>query len=138
MVPNATLETVSFNPFIVNENMNDCNQDADLNFFDKSLFSSLDTDYVSLKDFRVSLHIIPKTLSLFHIRILEDLVKTLESFKEVYNLQGFSFSIVCFSETWSKNEKVNENSLYQLEGYNLLHQNRKQENGGGVPIFVKN
>ena len=109
-----------------------------MNFFDKSLSSSLDTDYVSLKDFRVSLHIIPKTLSLFHIRILEDLVKTLESFKEVYNLQGFSFSIVCFSETWSKNEKVNENSLYQLEGYNLLHQNRKQENGGGIPVFVKN
>ena len=114
MVPNATLETVSFNPFIVNENMNDCNQDPDLNFFDKSLFSSLDTDYVSLKDFRVSLHIIPKTLSLFDIRILEDLVKTLESFKEVYNLQGFSFSTICFSETWSKDEKVNENSLYQL------------------------
>ena len=34
--------------------------------------------------------------------------------------------------TWSKDGKVNENSLYQLKGYNLLHQNRKHKNGGGV------
>ena len=33
--------------------------------------------------------------------------------------------------TW---DRVNENSLYQLEGYNLLHQNRKHKNVGGVAI----
>ena len=48
------------------------------------------------------------------------------------------FSIVCFSETWPKDEKVNEKPLYQQEGYNLFHQNRKHKNGGGVAIFVKN
>ena len=58
-------------------------------------------------------------------------------FKELYNLLSFKFSIVCFSETWSKDEKVNENSLYQLESYNLLHQNRKHKNGGGVAVFAK-
>ena len=47
------------------------------------------------------------------------------------------FSIICFSEIWSKDEKVNENSLYEREGYKLLHQNRKNKNGGGVAIFVK-
>ena len=45
------------------------------------------------------------------------------------------FSIICFSEIWSKDEKVNENSLYQLEGYNLLHQNRKHKNGGSAYLL---
>ena len=49
---NATLETMSFNPFIVNENMNKNNQDPDLNFFHESVSSFLDTDYVSPKDFK--------------------------------------------------------------------------------------
>ena len=43
-----------------------------------------------------------------------------------------------FSETWSKDEKVNEDSLYELEGYNLLHQNRKHKTcSRGLTIFVK-
>ena len=67
MAPNATLETLSFNPFIVNENMNDNNQDPDLNFFHESVSSSLDTDYVSpQKILTISLKIIPNTLSLFY------------------------------------------------------------------------
>ena len=44
MAPNLTLETLFFNPFIVNENMNNNNQDHDLNFFRESASSSLDTD----------------------------------------------------------------------------------------------
>ena len=51
MAPNATLKTLSFNPFIVHGNMNDSNQDPDLNFFHKSVFSSLDMDYISPKRF---------------------------------------------------------------------------------------
>ena len=67
MAPNATLETLSFNPFIVNENMNDNNQDLGLNFLHEIISTFLDTDYVSPKVLRVSLRIIPKTLSLFYI-----------------------------------------------------------------------
>ena len=48
----STLETMSFNPFIVNENMNKNNQEPDLNFFHESVSSFLDTDYVSPKDFK--------------------------------------------------------------------------------------
>ena len=64
MAPNATLETLSFNPFIVNENMSN-NQDLDLNFFHESVSFALGTDYNSQKILRVSLKIIPKALSLF-------------------------------------------------------------------------
>ena len=65
------------------------------------------------------------------------LSKNLESFKTLYNLLSFKFSILCFLETWSKDEKINQNSLYQLESHNLLHQNRKHKNGGGVAISFK-
>ena len=137
MAPNATLETPSFNPFIVNENMNDNNQDPDLNFFHESVSSSLDTDYVSPKDFNSKFKDYTQhSFSVLHLNT-RSLSKNFGSFKELINLLSFKFSIVCFSETWSKNEKVNENSLYQLEGYNLLHQNRKHRNGGSVAIFVK-
>ena len=66
MAPNVTLET-SFNPFIVHENMNENNQDLDQNFFHKSVSCSLDTDTVSAKDLKVSLKIVPGTLSPFYI-----------------------------------------------------------------------
>ena len=65
MVSNATLETLSFNSFIVNGNMNDNNQYPDLNFFDESVSSSLNTDYYRQKILRVSLKIITKPLFCF-------------------------------------------------------------------------
>ena len=49
MASNVALETLSFNPFIVSENIND--QDPDLKAFHESV-SYLDTDYVSPKDFK--------------------------------------------------------------------------------------
>ena len=45
--------------------------------------------------------------------------------------------MVCFSGLWIKDDEVNEDLLYQLEGYNLLHKNRKHKDGGAVAIFVK-
>ena len=49
-----------------------------------------------------------------------------------YNQKGFRVSLKIMGM-----KRLSENSLYQLEGYNSLHQNRKHENGGGVAIFVK-
>ena len=45
--------------------------------------------------------------------------------------------MVCFSGLWIKDDEVNEDLLYQLEGHNFLHKNRKHKNGGAVAIFVK-
>ena len=73
------------------------------------------------------------SFSVLHLNIRSLLV----SFKKLYNLLSFKFSTVCSSETWSKDEKINENSLYQLKSHNLLDQNRKHKNGGGVAISVK-
>ena len=76
------------------------------------------------------------SFSVLHLNI-RSLSKNLESLKKLYNLLSFKFSTVCFSETWSKDEKIDENPLYQLESLNLLHQNRKHKNDGGVAISVK-
>ena len=79
--------------------------------------------------FKISL----KIHSQFYISILGVLIKT---FAELYKLLSFKFSIICFSETWSNDEYLYKNSLFQLEGYRLLHENRKYRRGRGVAIFV--
>ena len=84
---------------------------------------SRDTDYVSPKYFKSTFKgYTENSFSVLYLS-MRSLSKSFKSFKELYTLLSFKFSIVFFSETWPKDEKVNENSLYQLEGYNLLHQN---------------
>ena len=68
MDPNTTLKMLSFNPFIVNENINDNNQDPDLNFFNTKMSLLLLTQITyHQKILRVSLKIIAKTLSLLYV-----------------------------------------------------------------------
>ena len=74
-----------------------------------------------------------KIHSQFYISILGVLIKT---FAELYKSLSFKFSIICFSETWCNDENLDKNSLFQLEGYRLLHENRKYRRGRGVAIFV--
>ena len=50
---------------------------------------------------------------------------------------AYGLAWYAFSGLWIKDDEVNEDLLYQLEGYNLLHKNRKHKNGGAVAIFVK-
>ena len=62
--------------------------------------------------------------------------KNFESFKEFYSTINFKFSIVCFSETWVDDISFSKNSNFQLSGYQVLHQTRKNRKGGGVCVFV--
>ena len=116
MAPNATLKRFPFHPFIVNENLKDNNQDIKILSWISftKIYSSLDTDYVSSKAFQSKFKDYAKnSSSVVHLNI-RSLSKSSESFKEVYNLLSFKFSIVCFPERWSKDGNVNENSLYQF------------------------
>ena len=94
---------------------------------------------------------LPLTQIIFHQMILVRILKisrkihshyyisilgVLESFPELCKLLSFKFSIICFSEKWSNDENLDKNSLFQLAGYSLLHENRKCRRGGGVAIFV--
>ena len=62
--------------------------------------------------------------------------KNFESFKEFYSKINFKFSIVCFSETWVDDISFSKNSNFQLSGYQVLHQTRKNRKEGGVCVFV--
>ena len=67
--------------------MNYKNQDPDLNFFHKSVSSSLDTDYVSPKDFKSKFRdYTENSFSAFHLNI-RSLSKNFESFKKLYDLE---------------------------------------------------
>ena len=83
MAPNTTFKSLNFNPFSVNDSLNDNSQDPELNFFHGN-GSPLDTDYISpddisgsFKDFTgnsfcpTSLNIrsLNKTLNRLHISI---------------------------------------------------------------------
>ena len=48
---------------------------------------------------------------------------------------NFSFSIICFSETWLNDSNVN-NSNYELPNYVSVHQIRNHYKGGGVSVFI--
>ena len=63
--------------------------------------------------------------------------KNFEDFKELYNTFNLKFSIVCFSETWEDDDKLENDSLTQLPGYNVLHQIRKNRRGGGKYICTR-
>ena len=62
--------------------------------------------------------------------------KNFESFKEFYSTINFKFSIVCFSETWVDDISFSKNSNFQLSGYQVLHQTRKNRKGGGVCVLM--
>ena len=62
--------------------------------------------------------------------------KNFEDFKELYKTLNLKFSIFCFSETWIDDNKLENYSLIQPRGYNVLHQKRKNRKGGGISIFV--
>ena len=98
--------------------------------------SPLDTDYISPDDFsRNFKDFTENSFSVLHLNI-RSLNKNFESLAELYKSLNFKFSIICFSETWSNDEKLSQNSLFQLEGYSLLHENRNYCRGGGVAVFM--
>ena len=68
--------------------------------------------------------------SVLHLNITS-LGKNFEDFKELYKKLNLKFSIVCFSESWTDDNKLENDSLIQLSGYKVLHQIRKNSGVGG-------
>ena len=64
--------------------------------------------------------------------------KNFENFKMFLNSINFTFSIICFSETWLDETNSTENSLCELPNYMSKHQVRSDQRGGGVSIYVHN
>ena len=49
---------------------------------------------------------------------------------------NFTFSIICFSETWLDETSSTKNSFYKMPNNLSKHQVRSDQRGGGVSIYV--
>ena len=61
--------------------------------------------------------------------------KKFENIKIILLNLNFSFSIICFSETWLNNSDVDD-SNYELPNYVSVHQIRNHHKGGGVSVYI--
>ena len=63
--------------------------------------------------------------------------KTFEVFQDFYKFLNTKFSIIYLREKWANDSDINQNSLFQLEGYIPVHQIRKSRQGEGIVIFIR-
>ena len=61
--------------------------------------------------------------------------KNFEAFQDFCKFLNTKFSIICLSETWANDSIINQNSLFQLEGYIAVHQIRESRDWG-IVIFI--
>ena len=117
MAPKPNFESMSFNSFSNNNNFSDNNQDHDVNFFLYSILS-LNTKYFLPADVKIGLSKFesPDTFSGLHLNI-RSLRKNFEHFKELYKTLNLKFIIVCFLETWADDNKLENDSLIQLQSW---------------------
>ena len=120
----------------MNNNLSDSNQDTEFNFFLDNI-PSLNTKCFSSSNAKIGFSMFesPDTFSVLHLNV-RSLRKNFEDFKELYKTLNLKFNIVCFSETWADDNKLENDSLIQLPGYNVLCQIRKNRRGRGISIFV--
>ena len=107
--------------------------DPDVNFFNLKT-QNLDTPYVLPEEFK-QFHNDPShdSLSILHLNI-RSIKKNFENFRLFLSTLDFSFSVLCFSETWL--DDVSSNSLYELPNYISKHQIRDDRKGGGVSLYI--
>ena len=134
MPPNSSFESQSFNPFSINEDFKDNDQDPDVNFYQTQI-SSLDTSYYipnevkgKLKNFQ------QKSFSVLHLNI-PSMSKNFELFRESLDLLCLTFSAICLSETWCQPHETSDSNL-RIPGYVSLHQTSKNRRGGELCIFL--
>ena len=96
---------------------------------------NLDSPYILSEEFQKfidsSSH---DSFSILHLNI-RSIKKNFENFKLFFSFLGFSFSVICFSETWLV--EVGK-SLYELPNYISKPQVRDDRKGGGVSIYIHN
>ena len=135
MARKSSFETMNFNPFLANNSLNDSNQNPNVNFCKD--ISSLESTYLSPSEIDKNLqNFSKKSFSVLHLNI-RNMTKYFEAFQDFYKSSNTKFSIICVIETWANDSNINQNSLFQLEGYIPAHQIRKSRKGRGIVIFIR-
>ena len=106
--------------------------DQDLNFF-KNNFRNLDTTYLFPDQFH-NFPVKSKTDQFLipHLNI-QSIKKNFENFKSFLSSLDFSFSFICFSETWFD---YLDNSAYDFPNCSSKHQVRSDLRENGVSIYI--
>ena len=135
MAPEPSFEIMCFNPFLANDSLNDSNQNPDVNFYNK--ISSLESNYLSPSEIDKNFqNFCKESFSVLHLNIRSK-NKTFEAFQDFCKSLNTRFSLICLTETWANDSDINQNSLFQLEGYFPVHQIRKSRKGGRIIIFIR-
>ena len=134
MTPEPSLESMCFNPFLANNSLNHSNQNPDVNFYNQ--ISSSKTNYLSPSEIDENFQNFSKeSFSVLYLNI-RSMNKNFEAFQQFYKSLNTKFSIICLTETWENDSNINQNSLFQLKGYNPVHQIRKSRKGGGIVMTM--
>ena len=110
--------------------------DPNVNFFNVN-FENLNSPYFFPEDFNGAYENESSSnyFSILHLNT-RSIMKNFENFKMFLNSINFTFSIICFSETWLDETNSTETSLYELPNYVSKHQVRSDRRGRGVSIYV--
>lgn len=71
-------------------------------------------------------------LSIIHFNACS-LKHKFEKIKDLFSDVKTNFKVIAVTETWLTDTNVND---VQIEGYNLIYQNRTNKRGGGVAIYI--
>ena len=110
--------------------------DPDVNFFNVK-FKNLNMTYLFPEDFNNAYENESSSnyFSILHLNI-RSIKKNFENFKMFLNSINFTFSIICFSETWLDETNSTKNSYMNCQIILSKHQVRSDRRGGGVSIYV--
>ena len=130
MAPEPLFETMCFNPFLANDSLSDSNQSSDVNYYNN--ISSLESNQLSPSEIDKNFqNFSEESFSVSHLNI-RSRNKNFEGFQDFYKSLNTKFSIICLIETWANDSDINQNSLFDLEGYIPVHEIRKSLKGGGL------
>ena len=110
--------------------------DPDVNFFNDKL-DEIDSQYYTedqLIQFSSTLD--TKIFSIFHLNI-RSLNKNIENLQNLVSVLKGHFKIIVLTETWC-GDTATKNSIYQIPNYTVIHKTRKEKQGGGLCIFIRN
>ena len=132
LMRNENLEKKSFESLKYNTSdatediLLDSSCDPDSNYFNTEI-KKIDTRYIIPEyfDSQFKNHM-SDGLAFLHIN-MRSINKIFKKFELILSSLGFTFSVICFSETWLDKTTISNKSLYELPNYTSIHQVRNQK-----------
>ena len=128
-------ENIKANLFPINS-ISDEAYDPDKNFFSDKLDEIDSKYYTEHQLIQFSSTLDTKTFSIFHLNI-RSLNKNIENLQNLVSVLKGHFKIIVLTETWC-GDTATKNSIYQIPNYTVIHKTRKEKQGGGLCMFIRN